>query len=121
VNAVDAVVLYHFNGEHASELSVRPGQVIKIAPKEVQQLNRLLSTNWLLATSDGKNTGLIPVNYIKRNEMNQIMSRVNATSEIKQQQSQPVIVNEEPVPIIKSEETSTTTLTNDDEKSSVMV
>lgn len=35
-------------------------------------MNRLLSTNWLLATVDGKNVGLVPVNYIKRPEVNQM-------------------------------------------------
>lgn len=116
------MVLYNFNAEHPSELTVRPGQVIRIAPKEVQQLNRLLSTNWLLATVDGKNVGLVPVNYIKRQEGNQIMPNVNATtSEIKPQQ-QPVIVNEEPVSIIKSQETASVVANaNDEEKSSVMV
>lgn len=108
------MVLYQFNGEHPSELTVRPGQVIKIAPKEVQQLNRLLSTNWLLATSDGKQVGLVPVNYIKRHEMNQIMASVNNTSETKEQPQQPVIVNDEPIPIIKSEDS--TAVVNDEEK-----
>lgn len=119
------MVLYNFNAEHPSELTVRPGQVIRIAPKEVQQLNRLLSTNWLLATVDGKNVGLVPVNYIKRQEGNQIMPNINATttSEIKpQQQQQPVIVNEEPVSIIKNQETASVVANaNDEEKSSVMV
>jgi Variant SH3 domain len=71
MNPIEAVVLYSFNGENPSELTIRAGQKIKIAPKEVQQMNRLLSTNWLLATADGQNVGLIPVNYIKRHESNQ--------------------------------------------------
>lgn len=104
INTIDAVVLYNFNGEHPSELSLRPGQLIRIAPKEVQQLNRLLSTNWLLATVDGKNVGLVPVNYIKRQDGNQIMPQ------------QPLIVNEEPVSIIKSQETASV-VANDEEKS----
>lgn len=65
-------MLYNFNGENQSELSVRAGQQIMIAPKEVQQMNRLLSTNWLLASSDGKQVGLVPVNYIRRMDSNQI-------------------------------------------------
>lgn len=112
------MVLYNFNGEHPSELTARAGQVIKIAPKEVQQLNRLLSTNWVLATTDGKQVGLVPVNYIKRHEMNQTTASVNITSETKeqpQQQQQPAVVNEEPIPIIKSEES--TAVSNDEEKS----
>lgn len=35
-------------------------------------MNRLLSTNWLLATPDGKNVGLVPVNYIRRPDLNHI-------------------------------------------------
>lgn len=115
ISPLDAVVLYNFNGEHPSELTVRAGQLIKIAPKEVQQLNRLLSTNWLLATTDGKQVGLVPVNYIKRHEMNQIVASVNNTSENKEQPQQPVIASEEPIPIIKSEEA--TAVSNDGEKS----
>lgn len=118
INSIDAVALYNFNGEHPSELTIRAGQVIKIAPKEVQQLNRLLSTNWLMATTDGKQVGLVPVNYIKRHEMNQIMSSVKSTSEIKeqpQQQQQPVIVNEEQSHTIRGKET--TAVPNDEEKS----
>lgn len=65
-------MLYNFNGENQSELSVKAGQQIKIAPREVQQINRLLSTNWLLASSDGKAVGLVPVNYIRRMDSNQI-------------------------------------------------
>lgn len=86
--------------------------MIKIAPKEVQQLNRLLTTNWLLATTDNKNVGLVPVNYIKRHEI------MAVTNETKPQQ--PAIVNEG-VPIIKSDETaSNVVVANDEEKSSVM-
>lgn len=64
--------MYNFNGENQSELSLRAGQQIKIAPKEIQQMNRLLSTNWLLASPDGKNVGLVPVNYIRRSDSNHI-------------------------------------------------
>lgn len=63
--------MYNFNADQPSELTVKAGQVIKIAPKEVQQMSRLLSTNWLLATADGKSVGLVPVNYIKRCESSQ--------------------------------------------------
>lgn len=71
-NAVDATVMYNFVGENQSELSLKAGQHIKIAPREVQQMNRLLSTNWLLATADGKTVGLVPVNYIRRVDSSQV-------------------------------------------------
>lgn len=64
--------MFNFNGENQSELSVKAGQQIKIAPREIQQMNRLLSTNWLLATPDGKNVGLVPVNYIRRLDVSQL-------------------------------------------------
>lgn len=35
-------------------------------------MNRLLSTNWLLATPDGKTVGLVPINYVRRLDMTQI-------------------------------------------------
>lgn len=84
-------MLYNFNADHPSEMSVKAGQVIKIAPKEIQQMNRLLSTNWLLATTDGAHVGLVPVNYIKRHEV----FPMNPTQDpnpiqISQQQEQPV-------------------------------
>ncbi|CAO1332880.1 unnamed protein product [Diamesa serratosioi] len=66
VNPVDATALYNFNGEQPGELPIKAGQRIKIAPKEIQQANRLLQTNWLLGTIDGVNCGVVPVNYIQR-------------------------------------------------------
>ena len=66
VSSVDAIALYNFNGEQPGELPVKAGQRIKIAPKEIQQANRLLQTNWLLGTIDGVNCGVVPVNYIQR-------------------------------------------------------
>jgi Variant SH3 domain len=63
--------MYNFNGENKSELSVRAGQQIKVAPREVQQMNRLLSTNWLLATADGKTVGVVPINYLRRLDASQ--------------------------------------------------
>lgn len=63
--------MYNFNGENQSELSVRAGQQIKVAPREIQQMNRLLSTNWLLATADGKTVGVVPINYVRRLDASQ--------------------------------------------------
>ncbi|VDP10115.1 unnamed protein product [Soboliphyme baturini] len=56
-----AVALYKFEAVLPSELSFEVGQMLKIAPKEKQPAIR----GWLLATSDGKNSGLVPANYIK--------------------------------------------------------
>lgn len=105
-NAVDAIVLFNFNGENQSELTLKAGQQIKIAPREVQQLNRLLSTNWLLATADGKAVGLVPVNYIRRLDSSQVPpgESIDVTME-------PVLVND------NSSTTTTTTTTAKDTES----
>ncbi len=92
-------------------MTVRSGQVIKIAPKEVQQLNRLLATNWLLATSDGKNVGLVPCNYIKRNEVSQIRQ---IEREDEQPQNQSFKLNEE-IPVNTNE---TSAINGENEKES---
>lgn len=90
-NAVDAIVMFNFNGENQSELSVKAGQQIKIAPREVQQMNRLLTTNWLLATTDGQTVGLVPVNYIRRLDGHQMPAgeTIDVTMD-------PVLVKDEP-------------------------
>lgn len=92
--------MYNFNGESQSEMSVKAGQQIKIAPREVQQMNRLLSTNWLLATSDGKTAGLVPVNYIRRLETNQIPS-----SEAVDVTMEPVLIADNSEATVKDEST----------------
>jgi hypothetical protein len=92
--------MYNFNSENQSELSVKAGQQIKIAPREVQQMNRLLSTNWLLATSDGKTAGLVPVNYIKRLETNQIPPGETADVTM-----EPVLVADHKTEAVKDEST----------------
>lgn len=89
-NSVDATVMYNFNGENQSELSVKAGQQIKIAPKEVQQMNRLLTTNWLLATADGKSIGLVPVNYIRRLDSSQMPA-----GEVSDVTMEPVLIKDE--------------------------
>lgn len=53
--------LYDFDTNHDSELPLRTGQRVIIAPKEQQPK----VSDWLLATTDGKRAGLIPMNYVK--------------------------------------------------------
>lgn len=69
---------------------MKAGQQVKIAPKEVQQMNRLLSTNWLLATSDGKSVGLVPINYVRRLELSQMP--VGETSDVTME---PVLIKDD--------------------------
>lgn len=95
--------MYNFNGENQSELSLKAGQQIKIAPKEIQQMNRLLSTNWLLATPDGKNVGLVPVNYIRRSDLNHIPPGETADVTM-----EPVLINSHAQGPVLAPETVTT-------------
>lgn len=53
--------LYDFNTTQETEIPLKAGQRIIIAPKEQQPR----VTDWLLATTDGKKAGLIPMNYVK--------------------------------------------------------
>lgn len=53
--------LYDFNTNHEGEIPLRVGQRVIIAPKEQQPK----VSDWLLATTDGKRAGLIPMNYVK--------------------------------------------------------
>lgn len=53
--------LYEFNTTQDSEIPLKAGQRVIIAPKEQQPG----VTDWLLATTDGKRAGLIPMNYVK--------------------------------------------------------
>ncbi|XP_067678349.1 peroxisomal membrane protein PEX13-like [Haliotis asinina] len=52
---------YDFRASNNNELSFTAGQMINIAPKEMQPKVR----GWLLGSVDGSNTGLLPANYLK--------------------------------------------------------
>ncbi|KAL5017008.1 hypothetical protein ScPMuIL_006597 [Solemya velum] len=56
-----AEATYDFTGENSDELSFKRGQNIRVAPKELQPRVK----GWLLASVDGKKTGIIPANYVK--------------------------------------------------------
>lgn len=58
--------MYAFNKTGPNEISIYPGQILKLAPREVQQTHKLLNTGWALATVDEKTSGLIPINYVRR-------------------------------------------------------
>lgn len=53
--------LYDFTTSHESEIPLKAGQRVIIAPKEQQPK----VTDWLLATTDGKRAGLVPMNYVR--------------------------------------------------------
>lgn len=63
-----AEVAFDFKSTSPHELSIYPGQLIQLAPREVQQTHKLLNTGWALATIDNKTSGLVPINYVRRVE-----------------------------------------------------
>lgn len=56
-----AEALYDFKTDRQTEIPLKVGQKVIIAPKEQQPK----ISDWLLATTDGKKSGLIPLNYVK--------------------------------------------------------
>lgn len=66
MNPKTVEALYDFKASNPHELSIRAGQHVVIAPREVQQTQKLLNTGWALATIDNRLSGLIPINYVQR-------------------------------------------------------
>lgn len=66
VNPLRLTAHHTFEATNAQELSIRAGQTVYVAPREVQQTQKLLETGWALATLDYTRTGLVPINYLKR-------------------------------------------------------
>lgn len=58
--------MYNFRATNPHELSFQAGQHIIVAPREVQQTQKLLNTGWALASIDNRTSGLIPINYVQR-------------------------------------------------------
>jgi len=79
---------YSFQAGRKEEVSFSQGQNINVAPKELQPQVR----GWLLASVDGKTTGLIPANYVKvlgkrRGTKNHSQAVTNSSPELPPQQS----------------------------------
>lgn len=64
VNPIKASALHDFVAANAQELNIRAGQSLLIAPREVQNTQKLIGTGWILASLDHQTSGLIPINYI---------------------------------------------------------
>lgn len=77
-----AEAMFNFNKTAPNELSVYQGQILKLAPKEVQQTHKLLNTGWALATVDDKISGLIPINYIRRFDSKNAFNIENIPNEV---------------------------------------
>ncbi|XP_055694682.1 peroxisomal membrane protein PEX13 [Lutzomyia longipalpis] len=65
-NYIPTRVIYDFDATNPEELTIRAGQVVRVAPKEVQNLHSLMNTGWALASLDGCESGLVPINYLSR-------------------------------------------------------
>lgn len=63
--------IYNYKATSPHELSIYAGQLVQLAPREVQQTHKLLNTGWALATVDNKTSGLVPINYVRRVEPKQ--------------------------------------------------
>lgn len=79
-----AEAMYEYKALNQHELSVSAGQLLQVAPREVQQTHKLLNTGWALATIDNQTSGLIPINYVRRVESKPV-------------HHQPVIIPEAPI------------------------
>lgn len=66
VNPTTSQAQYNFRASHPHELSLQAGQVLIVAPREVQQTHKLLNTGWALASIDRIQSGLVPINYIQK-------------------------------------------------------
>lgn len=64
VNPIKASVMHDFVAANPHELNLRAGQSILIAPREIQNTQKLIGTGWILASLDNQTSGLIPINYI---------------------------------------------------------
>lgn len=72
--------VYNYKATSPHELSIYAGQLIQLAPREVQQTHKLLNTGWALATVDNKTSGLVPINYVRRLEAKQFAAPSTQTS-----------------------------------------
>uniref|UniRef100_A0A182J781 Peroxisomal membrane protein PEX13 n=1 Tax=Anopheles atroparvus TaxID=41427 RepID=A0A182J781_ANOAO len=65
-NPLEVQVLHNFDASSAQEMSIRAGQMVLLAPKQIQTDKHLLNTGWVLATTaDRKTSGIIPLNYVQ--------------------------------------------------------
>ncbi|EDV36443.1 uncharacterized protein Dana_GF12959 [Drosophila ananassae] len=65
VAPIQTQAIYDFLPRGQSELSLRAGQTLQVAPREIQQTLNLLNSGWALATTNGQTSGIIPINYVK--------------------------------------------------------
>ncbi|XP_075166466.1 peroxisomal biogenesis factor 13 [Haematobia irritans] len=86
IHPIESVALYDFQARNPSELTITAGQRIIIAPKEIQNTLALLNTGWAMASTDGQNAGIIPINYVKSPQQMRQEQVIKPTTNITQAQ-----------------------------------
>lgn len=74
---IPSQALHSFQAGSPGELSVVAGELVYVAPKEIQNQFRMMNTGWALATKDFTTSGMVPINYLQRHSQQQppLMSR----------------------------------------------
>lgn len=75
---------YDFQATNQQELTIRSGQAIYIAPREIQNTQKLLNTGWVLATLDNQTSGIIPLNYVQGPQ--QVAAKPNIVTGVEEMQ-----------------------------------
>ena len=93
IQPIETVALFDFQARNPSELTIRAGERILIAPKEIQNTQGMLNTGWGLATIDGQTAGIIPINYVKSpQQLRQEQQQIQVQQQQQQiQQQQPML------------------------------
>lgn len=102
VHASTVKAMYNFRATNPHELSFQAGQQIVVAPREVQQTQKLLNTGWALASVDNHTSGLIPINYVQRIAASTNSTYDNTAEKIMKNIPEPLVTEEmafvEPAP-----------------------
>ncbi|KAH8393370.1 hypothetical protein KR215_006855 [Drosophila sulfurigaster] len=87
---IQTQAVYDFQARNEGELSLRAGQTIQVAPREIQQTLQLLNSGWALASTNGQTSGIVPINYVKSpQQLRQERQEINT----KPMQPQPELMN----------------------------
>lgn len=83
---IPSQALHSFQAGSPGELTVVAGDVVYVAPKEIQNQFRMMNTGWALATKDFTTSGMVPINYLQRHSQQppQSMYRSGMTNNAEQ-------------------------------------
>lgn len=68
---IPSQAVHYFHASNPQELSVGAGELVYVAPKEIQHSFRLMNTGWAMATKDFTTAGMVPINYLQRHQQSQ--------------------------------------------------